>query len=417
MKRPRLKLCVFPAICLTWLLACCPLAIAQEAENNQWTYFKDNKSFSAAFVRLDGDKAIFRSLTTAQEAAIPLKLLSMESHLRVLKLSKPEAFSKPLTKAPPKIDKVELAKPVASQPVGDLVRSPFKPNSSIEDFLQTAKVELGKGNTMVAWHALPPKIQKSIDSLIVKSMQKVGDRTLGQIRSVMGSIDTIFQEKGQFIFDHPQVQQTGEADELKKMWPIFAGIVHAIAAEEKWEMSAFQEGKTAEWMASITGDLSGFLPLIETAIKESDAPLPPDFDMKNLVDYKILSQSKGRAEVELIFNFPDAPPNMTVKFQQYKGIWLVPSLMNGLEDAVEEAHAAVDAGAIDPQQITRGLGFINGIIGPLSKASTQEEFNEVIENIMAMIPQNVAGPMFGGPGGPGGVGAGGPSGFGPPPSF
>ena len=197
----------FPRTCSALLLGLSLIAnrgaaqeVAQASPTN-WVN-PQGKAIAADFVRLEEDTVILLLKSSGKEVPVPLASLSLESHLQALKLADPEAFSKPLIKAPEKPVIVEFV-PEFTISGEELLKSPFASNPTIEQFLDTAIAEIERGNQFVFWHALPPKMQTDLEDLVVKAMAKVGPQPLAQIKSLLKTINVIVREKRDFIFAQP----------------------------------------------------------------------------------------------------------------------------------------------------------------------------------------------------------------------
>jgi hypothetical protein len=170
-------------------------------------------------------------LSDGREAKVGLSSLSLDSHLQAVKLANPAAFSKPLPKAEIKQEiKVEI--PELSLNVDEMLRSPFPSNPTIEQFLDILQREHAAGNFFVDWHAIPPKMQSDIEDLVVKSVEVVGPTTVNQIRILLRDLNTIVQDKQEFILAHPMVaSQPQLVAQLEKHWPLLTGTVGAFTQE------------------------------------------------------------------------------------------------------------------------------------------------------------------------------------------
>ncbi len=121
--------------------------------------------------------------------------------MQAVKLGNPAAFSKPVPKA--EIETVVTFKlPELNLSMNEMLKSPFTTGTSIEQFLAIVKREVAAGNFMVAWHALPPKIQADSQEVLVKAFAVVGPSTIKQIQILLRDLNTIVQEKKEFIFNH-----------------------------------------------------------------------------------------------------------------------------------------------------------------------------------------------------------------------
>lgn len=372
------------------------------ASPKQWLS-SQGKAIEADFVRLDEETVTLRLKTTGKEVSVPLPSLSLESHLQALKLAAPEAFAKPLLQAPikPVIEDFEPSFTISGQ---ELLKSPFTSNPTIEQFLDTFIAEVERGNAFVTWHALPPKMQTDVETLMLRAVGAVKPTQWVQVRALMKSVNTIVQEKKEFILGHPDV--AGQADMVQSLdadWHKLAAFTASITDEANWQKDNFEKGKVVPWVANIAALLAPYVVEGLQAAAASGAP--------KLLRYTIKSQSADTAEVEILFG--PIPPTLT-RFQKVGQIWLLPSQMNAMRAGVDQGLAQIPAN-LDTTPLSAVLLGVNAVAGSLARASTQVEFNEAIEQLKSLVPQSPGGPGgFSAPGGGGnGPGASGP-GFSPP---
>lgn len=385
-----------------------------------WTSY-DGGEIEAEFVKLDGETVVLKLKTTGKEVPVPLSRLSLDSHYHAVRLGNPEAFNKPLVKAEVPAE-VEPFVPKETLPVDDLLTSPYPKNPTIEQFLDISMSETSRGNLFVSWHGLPPKMQNDIEALVVRGANKLGSQTINQIKALMKSVNIIVSEKKDFILGYPAVAAQREVvSGLETNWGLLSGFVGAITKESNWQMDNFQAGKVPSWLAGLSAELGPFL---DPGIKAAQNLAPPGVSIPSMseIDYKILSQSGDKAQVEMIMGANGLSTPVT--YQKVGDIWLVPTQMNQLRAGIDQANAALDQ-EFDASAVNVVLFALNAAAGSLQRSSTQEEFNEAIDNL-ANLPglsslggggngPGVGGPRAGGPGsrGPGAGGPDGPMGAGP----
>ena len=166
-----------------------PRSVAQEAVSS-WTS-SDGKVVEAEFVRLEDREVVLRLKSSGQEVKVPLSRLDINSHYNALRLADPEAFNKPLVKAPDPTEPLEVQSTFAAS---DILESPFAANLTIDQFMGIVKEEMDRGNQFVIWHALPNKMQVDMETLANKGIEKIGPETIdriGKTRTRIGPFMTI----------------------------------------------------------------------------------------------------------------------------------------------------------------------------------------------------------------------------------
>ncbi len=349
-----------------------------EASPSNWVN-PQGKAIAAEFLRLEEDGVVLRIKSTGKEVKVAFSSLSLESHLQALKLADPEAFSKPLAKAPVKLV-IEDAPLEATFGANELMISPFSGGASLEQFLDTTKSEIQRGNLFIAWHGVPPKLQNDVEDLMVKGVSTMGSTAIVQIRNILKSLNNIVHEKRDFILGYPALAaQPQLVAQLQEDWPKYAAFSTMLSDETKWQKENFEKGKILPWLAGLNADLAPYIlsmaEEVETASGGAVSPLK--------LEYKILSQSADRAKVQ--FSSPGQPPR-DEDFQKVGDIWLIPGSMNELKRNVDEASKKLGSNTDPTAMIITGLmGTVAAAVGSIERAQTQEEFNKAVDEILGLF--------------------------------
>ncbi len=356
----------------TGLLAQQPSATA-DAPPTTWTSNK-GLEVEADFVRMTDDAVVLKMKRDGKEASVPLTSLSIDSIYQATRLAHPEEFSKPVPKAEIK-KKETLELPQLNLNVNEMLRSPFTPGTTIEQFLQTADRLPLEGNFFSGWHALPPKMQTDIEDIIVKGHQVLGPGTIKQMQILLTDLHTILRDKREFILNLPEITANSQmAAMLEKNLPLVSSLVGGLAMEDHWQPSNFQKGNVTRWLAQLNVDVGPALLAIRQVVNENAPPgMPNPLAPKT---FNIISQTADSAEVEL--TVAGGQP-VKSSFEKVGNIWINIPEMNALRVSLDEAKAKLATGA--PQEvgmIKASLGSIIAAAGGLARAKTQEEFNEAV---------------------------------------
>ena len=390
----RLRIPVLPCLGLStvraWLLVVIAVgmvslpgtATSQEAGSvTKWTSVA-GKEIEAEFVRRTDKGVVLRLKANGQEAEVPYAQLSLESHLQAIKLDKPEAFSKPLLKAEVKSE-VVAAEPTLILDAAEILRSPFTKDMSLERYLEVMQREVQAGNMMVGWHGLPPKMQGDIEALASQGAELLGSGTIAQWRTLLGNVNTIIQEKRDFLLKNPALASQPQVTSIaKQIWPQLAGFSGSFTKESLWQAANFQKGNFPTWLADFTAaTVPHGMALYET-IQPMLPPQAPAPQTLLAAEFKILSQSADSAEIEV--TVPGVPPQKK-KMQKVGNLWIYPKEMNEARqqlDAAQEWLANADASQLAPFKI--GLTGAIAVTGALAHAETQAEFDAAVEQLTAM---------------------------------
>ncbi len=371
------------AVCLGWTAT----AIGQdESSQTTWTNAKGN-SLKAEFVRVSGDSVILKVQGNGREVSVPLVSLSFDSHLQAIKLANPEAFSKPLVKAPSGSGAMARSSSPAMLDVSEVLRSPIPDNPSIEQLLSTIETELNENNNpMVLWHALTPSMQADVESVIIKAAD-VGGPFITQFQTLIGHLSTIVQSKKQFVLSHPFVaSQPQLVSQLNDAWPAISSAVVALDTPSLWDKSNFTPGNVAPWLAKVFRSLE---PLEEHAGNFPTSGATPGWfgDLKNIktVKLNILSQSADSAEVELLGDGGQGVLKLSLK--KVDGRWLPSEMLDQWDRAIEEINRKLSSVKPGDLATTNFLfGSIVGTLAQLAQADSQEAFDKTAVGLLPGQP-------------------------------
>ncbi len=359
-----------------------PYALGQEEAAQKWS-LRSGTEVEAHFVRGTEKGVILRK--GSKEVEVLFSQLTLESHLQALKLSDPEAFSKPLVKA---VVKPVIPEPAFTLDADVLLKNPFPDNPTIDQFLSTLKSETEANNPMVGWFTLPPKMQDDIITLVSKGAEKLGSSTFTQIRSLMGSVNKIAQNHKEYVKNYPLVaSQPQAAPAIDEYWPLAAGLIGALADESHWQAENFEKENFVNWMANFAASVTPYATMIGEKVGDN---LPPGVNISTSFEYTIKSQTKDRAEVEL--RVAGQPPQ-TIKYQKVGNTWIPPQQMNQFrKDFLDKALETVNENKpAFVGQVQAGLTVAGQGIRTVASAESQEEFDGAVGGLQSlvesMIPQ------------------------------
>ncbi len=385
----------------------------------KWLDSTEKSTIEAEFVRLVDGAVVLKK--DGKEIAVPLSKLSLASHLQALKLAKPGAYSKPA----PKII-------VGLQPTPEsekLLENPFPANATVEQFMDTLIAQLDAQNPMVVWHALTPEMQTDVEDLIVSAIDAGGSGLLVQVRSLMKQLATLMTEKQQFVLGSSLAATNPQ---LRQQVTVLTAVATALADKQNWDAENFKSGKVAPWLAGMSVKLGSAGNSLLTASIPKGGPGAPPQSAKQALDYKVLSQSEDKAEIQLLnpsFNALVSDPQTgqmkpgkearKIELLHVSGKWLPKIMVDDWNSSITQAKFGVTQ--VMPLART-GLAAVIPMVSSLANAKSQQEFNAALQQLMRP-GQGLAGqPGMGGPGmmgpgmmgpGMGGPGMGGPGKMGP----
>ncbi len=336
-------------------------------ELETWSDETLKHQIKAKFKGMEGD-AVKLETADGTVRKIPYNKLSLSSQLKVKKITDPKLFD-----APP------LPSSFVAPPVPD---SPFTPEDTIDKFMETLVKQLKDGHAEVLWHAIPPKPRADFEATIVKQAEILGPNIFKQMQAVLPDLHTIIRDKRSFIVNSQTMAAMPPiAKALNQVLPAMEPLVNVLTKKETWNGENFKEGKVGPWMMLFAKDAVSSIDAMINNLR----PLAPNEPLPSLDDlskYKVVEKTADTASVE--FNM--AKNKQIVKFKKTDGYWLP----EGSEKVFEEwAKAKVELDGLDQAgrdkmrtDARTGLTALNGVLGPLAKAKSQQEFNQTFDTVV-----------------------------------
>lgn len=422
-----LRCCVAPlalAVCLTGS----PSAWAQasaEGEPQSWVDATGSFKIEAKFVKLEGTHVVLLT-SEGKQLNVPYAKLSLSSQLQAKKAADPSAFK------PPEFPSAYAPPPIAA--------NPFPEDPTIEQFIDTFRAELKAERADVLWHAMPADMQSEVESIVIKLAEIAGPKTFKQMQAVLPNLLTIVRDKRSMILANQRIARQPElAKNLAEILPASEPMIEVLTRPTTWSSQNFKPGKVGPWLVALMNDLTksnkklqeiaqrlmpemapgkaaagnqaaatsqgypeaqgygqGYPAQGAPSGQTAAAPKKP-IDLME-ASYKVLEKTTDTAKVE--FQGANGAKEEVV-FKKVGGRWLPQPLADNWQvqfAAVRSALDGMDQTAIDQVRtgISSGLTFVNGVLGSLANAKTQQEFDQLINPFAGQFEQGFRGFAQGG---------------------
>jgi hypothetical protein len=205
--------------------------------------------------------------------------------------------------------------------------------------------------------------------------------------------------------------------QLENSYPAIIQLVDAYLAKEWFDSKRLQKG-------DLRSLIEGWATQVYAASKELGKTLPEGDPIRSQlmgyqnVDFQVEAMGGDEAELKLMVPGPEGSiQEIPVMLKNSDGRWLPRDLVDNWELAMEQASSAVATIRGDQvhQMVSSLLFVVNAPLNNLKNASTQEEFDRTLGELMQIaqgFAMSAAGGAAGGP--PGGNPAGGFPPGGPP---
>ena len=382
-----------------------PVAQAQNASGDVQVWLDDSGAhkIEAKFVKLEGENVVLET-PEGKVLNVPLAKLSLSSQLKAKKLVDPKAFVPP-----------QFPSSMAPPP---LRQSPFPANATLEQFLDVFFAEIKAEHADVLWHALPVEMQSDVEAVVIRSAELAGPKFFKQLQAVLPNVLTIIREKRSFILGSRALSTAPDIKlAMGQILPALEPTIEVLTRPATWSNSNFKQGQVGPWLVTLNSDLEKANKALEAVIKQSQTKkgATVTLDLKK-VSYKVIDKSTDAAKVEFTSEGNKA---QVLEFKKVGHAWLPKDFADGWQENMAATRAyldGMDKAAIDELRtnLSRGLTFINGIVGGLSAAKSQQEFNQMSDPFMGALVQMLRSrtqPGAGQPGYPGGMPSPGASGL------
>ena len=346
-----------------------------------WTDNTGEKTVTAEFVKLEGVQLTLRK-ADGKEIVIPLNKLDDKSRLKA------RAMAKNGGKAP-------SAK--STEPVS------FPSNPTAEEFMDIILRELKNENPIVIWDALPESKQKQAQEVVKLAASRVEQRTMNLVKKFRSDLLTALRSKKQFVLNSRAIPiPPDQKDVLSKSYDPLVAMIEAYLPVEWLDASYLQQ-------AELRDVLGSYVHTIVLKGKDVENSLPSNSPFRSMINRMPLEakvESVSSTDAMISFVVP-GQPEVPTKFLLSERRWLPEALLDSWDQQMGQVTAGL--AQVDPkvihQTVGQGLIFANGLLGTISSAETQQDFDEAIGQLMGMA-QMMPGIGGGGlaPPGPGGPG-------------
>ena len=383
-----------------WLLVAAlvfspPATIRLLAEN--WTDNTGNFKLEAEFVALQGDKVVLKKPNGAT-VEVPLRRLNAAGQELAKRLA-----AKPATSTPTPPPTSRQIAPATNASSGSQA-----PDAYLRELIAASE----SGDYQKLWNALPAGYQKDVHDVIHHFAENMDPALWKQGADLLKKAARVLKDKRQFILGHPVV---ATKPEVGKALPPMSDALDALVNSE---LTDLQKLKTFDFLKFASGDgkkIAEKMKVASEAAKDLQKLVPPggpnaagnpfaDFSGAKASDVKIVVVKHEGDSAILKFEVKGkATPEGEKEWQRVDGKWLPKEVTDKWQNNIADAKQWISGEMKQKVQESKvQVGFflapINMTLDQLLAAQSQQQFDQVIMNLMQQFG---AGP--GGPGAPPGV--------------
>lgn len=255
---------------------------------------------------------------------------------------------------------------------------------------------------VVLWDSLPPSYQKDINELVQSAAGKADPALWNAGWELFAKLINVAKTKRDMILGSEmmaEAKKTVKMDDLKKNWDVVVDVLDTVA---KCDLGKIDQAKKADIgkVLSTTGSE------LMTKLQKLSQLFPPEKMQDNpwvmLKTVKVTQVKADDATATLKIEGGGKPAE-DVEFVKVEGKWIPMALAAFWKQEIAKAKKEIaDAPKPEPKDIEQMLGMVNALssaMDTMAKATTQEQFNMGLSQVLGPFMMMADGP--GGPGGPG----------------
>ncbi len=344
-----------------------PRVLSQEraSATESWTDSTGVKTIKAEFVKLDGVNVSVR-MSDGTEKVIPLSKLDDKSRLKAREMAKSGA--RPSTSSN---DASKNSNPVT-----------FPSSPAAQEFMDIIVRELNNENPMVLWDALPASKQKQVQEIVKLAATRIEQRTLNAIKKFRGDLMTALKSKKSFILNSKQIPiPPDQKSVLEGSYDSLVALIEALIPEGWMDASHLQQVEVREMLATYADELNRKREAVENSLPSSS----PFRAMLKKTPGSVKVENATAKDAIVTFMVP-GQPEVPWKFVLTEGRWWPEPIIASWDQGLEQAKSTLQQ--INPKDIhktvSQGLLAAYGVLGTLSSAETQEDFDDAFTQVEGM---------------------------------
>lgn len=271
------------------------------------------------------------------------------------------------------------------------VTIPDGPDAAIATIIQ----EVSKANGGILWQAMPDAYQADLTEVVQLAGSKVDAEVYDKVASVVSRLGGIARDKQEFIFNTSlggEPMPDKDKAKMQEAWPAVVALIDAVSGSQLGSVEGLQSFDGQQFFG---GTVSDILKQVDRLSSLSAEPGSSLAELGQIV-VSVVEASDSEASLKLVV--PHQPEEIE-SFTKVDGKWLPTEIVTEWSAQMAEAKAMLEAltpeaAAESKAQTMMMVGMIEGILGQVEAAQTQEQFDAAIQG--AMMPIMMMGMQMGG---------------------
>lgn len=386
---------------------------------DDWTDLEGTRTIQADFIGMWEDKVILR-LTNGKKAAVEISKLNAASRLRAEELA-----GLKLTRRQERIAELKTESEVVATIPAVKAAAAFEEAAEGMDLatsLQYAANQVQAGHPRAIWELMPPSYQADLQELFRAAIAANDAKQYAANLRLGGQIARTLNKQREFVFGYPAMGMIPPEikDIVEKAYGPVVGILAVLSDPQLMSIESLTTRELGEIIADVDEQAGPHIAALFRLVPEESNPL-----MAVLQASTSSVQMEGSDRGSIMLTNPQGQV-ATVVFVRVENRWVPEAMAQSWQEDMASARQAIAQAAGQQESVNAGMAAMTLTLGAmltqLEDAETQDEFNQIIDNLASvfatMIPQNPGGGPFAGnppgmnnPGGASGYGTDGMEGF------
>ncbi|MEM8670825.1 MAG: SHD1 domain-containing protein [Planctomycetota bacterium] len=382
------------AIALTTLLA------AATCMADTWTDASGKFSVEANFVGVEGRAIVLRK-SDGSTIKVPIDKLSADSRAKAKQL-----YEASRTGAAPAAATSASSPNMTAEATGDA--GAFPANASLQQTVDHVKNQIIAGHPEVLWLAMPTSMRQKMDSAEVrtalKPMLQQNAQSSKPVEDITKKVFQILKKQKQFILNADMIKTQIPPPMMPMVQQAYDPTVGLL---NETVTMAFDFKKVGN--QTFTEFFGFYGPRIGSHMKSLMPMLPPGAIDQMSAEIEVVETTANSGTVTI----PGQEGPTVIEMVRYEDRWIPKDVADGWDGVKDSLVQEIQKMSAEAEQqsaqanmmVAMMAGTVNQLMDPLMTASSQEEFDAAIMQVMSMA--SMLGGGAGGPGGPGGAPGGG----------
>jgi hypothetical protein len=253
---------------------------------------------------------------------------------------------------------------------------------------------LAENKPVVVWDFLPESYQKDVHEIVHSAIAKVDAGLYDQSVALGQRVAKLLKDKKTFILGNPTVSQMlPNKAELEKQWDPIVGVLDTILNSELAKHETAKNINLGSFLdktgSKVMADIANAAKLAGGGEKPGEAnEIVQVYEKAKKIKATLVKEDGDKATVKL--ESPDEKTPKELEFVRIEGKWIPKEMADTWKKNIDEAKKSI--AEMKPEEMKKikeqaipMIGMVEGLMGTLEKANTQEDFDAALAGLMQLM--------------------------------